>query len=177
MAGGMKGIKQRIKSVRSTMQITKAMELVASSKLRRAKERAERSRPYFEGMAALMNSIGAKGNDSVYLRQRPVKHSLFIVMAGDRGLAGGYNSGAFKLARQAMEGKGAAPVPKPLCHNSVAVHTVEQAERICAAAQRRDLFQLHRPVLPLSAPLMARTARSTSAAVALSICTMLVPSE
>ena len=107
MAGGMKGIKQRIKSVRSTMQITKAMELVASSKLRRAKERAERSRPYFEGMAALMNSIGAKGNDSVYLRQRPVKHSLFIVMAGDRGLAGGYNSGAFKLARQAMEGKNA----------------------------------------------------------------------
>ena len=48
MAGSMKEIKLRIKSVESTMQITKAMELVASSKLRRAKERVEHSRPYFE---------------------------------------------------------------------------------------------------------------------------------
>ena len=48
MAGSMKDIKLRIKSVESTMQITKAMELVASSKMRRAKERVEHSRPYFE---------------------------------------------------------------------------------------------------------------------------------
>ena len=47
-SGNMKDIKRRIKSVQSTMQITKAMELVASSKLRRAKERVEHSRPYFE---------------------------------------------------------------------------------------------------------------------------------
>ena len=52
MAGSMKDIKLRIKSVESTMQITKAMELVASSKMRRAKERVEHSRPYFETLYA-----------------------------------------------------------------------------------------------------------------------------
>ena len=54
MAGSMKEIKLRIKSVESTMQITKAMELVASSKLRRAKERVENSRPYFESAACTL---------------------------------------------------------------------------------------------------------------------------
>ena len=52
MAGSMKDIKLRIKSVESTMQITKAMELVASSKMRRAKERVAHSRPYFETLYA-----------------------------------------------------------------------------------------------------------------------------
>ena len=55
MAGSMKEIKLRIKSVESTMQITKAMELVASSKLRRAKERVEHSRPYFETLYATIH--------------------------------------------------------------------------------------------------------------------------
>ena len=58
MAGAsMKDIKLRIKSVESTMQITKAMELVASSKLRRAKERAERTRPYFETLHTTLTDL------------------------------------------------------------------------------------------------------------------------
>ena len=64
MAGAsMKDIKLRIRSVESTMQITKAMELVASSKLRRAKERQERSRPYFTGLRQTLSDIEAATSD------------------------------------------------------------------------------------------------------------------
>ena len=59
----MKEIKLRIKSVESTMQITKAMELVASSKLRRAKERVENSRPYFETLYATLFDIAAADSE------------------------------------------------------------------------------------------------------------------
>ena len=65
VAGSMKEIKLRIKSVESTMQITKAMELVASSKLRRAKERVENSRPYFETLYATLFDIAAADSESV----------------------------------------------------------------------------------------------------------------
>ena len=98
MAGAsMKDIKLRIKSVESTMQITKAMELVASSKLRKAKERQERCRPYFMGLKQTLESIETATNDfsSPYQQQREIKKRCLIVIAGDRGLAGGYNSNVF----------------------------------------------------------------------------------
>ena len=106
-SGNMKDIKRRIKSVQSTMQITKAMELVASSKMRRAKERALAARPYFNTMYETITRLAAetRDGDSVYTRRRPVKNSLYIVIAGDRGLAGGYNANLFKLAAAEMEGK------------------------------------------------------------------------
>ena len=96
----MKDIKLRIKSVQSTMQITKAMELVASSKLRRAKERAENSRPYFDLLYKSLCDIAAavdSGIESPFLQEREVKKTCYIVIAGDRGLAGGYNSNIFKM--------------------------------------------------------------------------------
>ena len=96
----MKDIKLRIKSVQSTMQITKAMELVASSKLRRAKERAENSRPYFDLLyKSLCDIAAAAGSDveSPFMQKRDVKKTCYIVIAGDRGLAGGYTSNIFKL--------------------------------------------------------------------------------
>ncbi len=98
MAGSMKDIKLRIKSVQSTMQITKAMELVASSKLRRAKERVEQSRPYFETLYRTLYEIAASNTEfsSRYLTQRENKRTCYIVIAGDRGLAGGYNTNIFK---------------------------------------------------------------------------------
>ena len=98
MAASMKNIKLRIKSVESTMQITKAMELVASSKLRRAKERAERSRPYFDTLHATLSDIAYSNTDfsSPYVRQRELKKVCYILIAGDRGLAGGYNTNLFK---------------------------------------------------------------------------------
>ncbi|RHP15438.1 MULTISPECIES: ATP synthase F1 subunit gamma [unclassified Butyricicoccus] len=106
-SGNMKDIKRRIKSVQSTMQITKAMELVASSKMRRAKERALGARPYFNALYQTITRLAGatRGSESVYTRPREVKNSLYIVIAGDRGLAGGYNANLFKLAAAEMQGK------------------------------------------------------------------------
>ena len=113
MAGSMKDIKLRIRSVQSTMQITKAMELVASSKLRHARERMEQARPYFETLQATLADIAAANTEftSPCLARRPVKKTCYIVIAGDRGLAGGYNANLFKLVAQAAEGKECCVLP------------------------------------------------------------------
>ena len=90
-------------SVQSTMQITKAMELVASSKLRKAKERAEVCRPYFETMHQTLVDI-ARGNtdfSSVYARESGNEKRCYVLIAGDRGLAGGYNTNLFKCLEAA----------------------------------------------------------------------------
>lgn len=97
----MKDVKRRIKSVESTMQITKAMQLVASSKLRRAKERALAAQPFFASLYDTMSDIS---NDpafsSIYTKKKVLRSTLFVVIAGDRGLAGGFNSNVLKLAAQ-----------------------------------------------------------------------------
>lgn len=103
MAANMKAVKLRIRSVQSTMQITKAMELVASSKLRKAKERAEVCRPYFETMHQTLVDI-AQGNtdfSSVYARESGNEKRCYVLIAGDRGLAGGYNTNLFKCLEAA----------------------------------------------------------------------------
>lgn len=108
MAGAsMKDIKLRIRSVESTMQITKAMELVASSKLRKAKERQERCRPYFTELKSTLDEIESATSDfsSPYQEQREVKKRCLIMIAGDRGLAGGYNSNIIKAAVEMMQGE------------------------------------------------------------------------
>ena len=101
MAGAnMKAIKRRIKSVESTMQITKAMELVSSSKLRHAKERAEKAVPFFNLLYQTMSEIAsdAVGFRSAYITLREQGAALLIVIAGDRGLAGGFNLNVFRRA-------------------------------------------------------------------------------
>lgn len=106
MAGAsMKDIKLRIRSVESTMQITKAMELVASSKLRKAKERQEHSRPYFTGLKETLVEIESNTRDFVspYQKQREIKKRCLIMIAGDRGLAGGYNSNIIKAVTEKMQ--------------------------------------------------------------------------
>ena len=91
-ASSMKDIKLRIKSVESTMQITKAMELVASSKVRKAKLHAERTRPYFTTLYATLSDIAENNREfsSPYVQARPVTKTCYVLIAGDRGLAGGY---------------------------------------------------------------------------------------
>lgn len=114
MAGaGMKDIKRRIKSVESTMQITKAMELVSSSKLRKAKEKVENSRPYFNILQETILKVldNTKSLKSAYTEVREVKNSLFIVIAGDRGLAGGYNANVIKTAVAEMNKTKAKVIP------------------------------------------------------------------
>lgn len=105
MSASMKDIKDRIKSVEGTMQITKAMELVSSSKLRKAKERAERARPFFNILYETISELSAEmqDKDSIYTAADSTKKPLYIVIAGDRGLAGGYNSNVFKLADPEIE--------------------------------------------------------------------------
>ena len=94
----MKEIKTRIKSVESTKQITKAMELVSSSKFRKAKERAESTKPYFNTLYNTVQDIAKNTSNSrnVFLKERKVNNVCYIVIAGDRGLAGGYNSNILK---------------------------------------------------------------------------------
>ena len=114
MAGvSAKEIKTRIRSMESTKQITKAMEMVAASKLRKAQTQVLNSRPYFEILYATINDIVDANRDfsSPYLTARPVKKSVYVVIAGDRGLAGGYNSNVLKLAASEMEGKNTAVLP------------------------------------------------------------------
>lgn len=114
MAGAsMKDIKIRIKSVESTMQITKAMELVASSKLRKAKERVEKSRPYFNIMHQTLTDIAYSNTEfySPFIVKRDVKKVCYVVIAGDRGLAGGYNNNIFKTVASATEGKDYVVLP------------------------------------------------------------------
>ena len=114
MAGiSTKEIKNRIRSMESTKQITKAMEMVAASKLRKAQAQVLSSRPYFEILYSTINEIVDTSRDfsSAYLTQRPVQKSCYVVIAGDRGLAGGYNSNIFKLVTSQIEGKDAAVLP------------------------------------------------------------------
>lgn len=114
MAGvSTKEIKNRIRSMESTKQITKAMEMVAASKLRHAQARVMNSRPYFEILRDTIANIVSCSEDlsSEYLVQRPVKRSYYIVIAGDRGLAGGYNSNILKLVAAQIEGKDAVVIP------------------------------------------------------------------
>lgn len=114
MAGvSTKEIKNRIRSMESTKQITKAMEMVAASKLRRAQAQIANSRPYFEILHSTIQDILRTNREfeSAYLKQRPVKKVLYIVIAGDRGLAGGYNSNILKMVQSEIQEKDAVVLP------------------------------------------------------------------
>ena len=107
MAGvSTKEIKTRIRSMESTKQITKAMEMVAASKLRRAQAQVANSRPYFETLYSVIRDIVGSGKDDhlPYLKsvRKEGRRVAYVVIAGDRGLAGGYNSNVLKLAYSEM---------------------------------------------------------------------------
>ncbi len=114
MAGvSTKEIKNRIRSMESTKQITKAMEMVASSKLRRAQNQVMDARPYFETLYSAIHQIvdSTADLDSPYLQNREGKPSVYVVIAGDRGLAGGYNSNILKMCHAEMQDKEASVLP------------------------------------------------------------------
>jgi F-type H+-transporting ATPase subunit gamma len=95
----MRSIKRRKGSIQSTQQITKAMKLVSTVKLQRAKGRAEKSKAYFECMYATIKSMLAKTGfiEHPYLKPGASKKKAVIVITSNRGLAGGYNSNVIKL--------------------------------------------------------------------------------
>ena len=148
MAGSMKAVKLRIKSVQSTMQITKAMQLVAASKLRKAKEKADNSKPYLETMLATLTDIANGNNDfrSIYTKSGNDRW-LYVVIAGDRGLAGGYNSNLFKFVEAEIKDKSnvtVLPIGKKSVeffkHRNVPILTEEYAE--VAKVNISDCFQV-----------------------------------
>ncbi len=114
MAGvSTKEIKTRIRSMESTRQITKAMEMVAASKLRQAQAQILGARPYFEILRKAIDDI-AHGNpdfSSPYLHRKEGAKVLYIVIAGDRGLAGGYNSNILKLVMSQIQDREATVLP------------------------------------------------------------------
>lgn len=113
MAEAIKDIKNRIKSIQSTRQITKAMELVASSKLRGARERVDMSRPFFDAYRETIDNImqNSRVTDSVYCSDKTPENPCYCIIGGDRGLAGGYNMNVFKAALAHMENKNCKILP------------------------------------------------------------------
>lgn len=107
MPQAMRDIKRRIRSVSSTKQITKAMELVSSAKLRKARGKLEKTRPYFNTIVRSIQGIlaSSSGIKHPFLDKREVKKSAYIVVTADRGLAGGYNNNVIKLAEQYVKDK------------------------------------------------------------------------
>ena len=149
MAGvSSKEIKTRIRSMESTKQITKAMEMVAASKLRHAQNRVLNSRPYFEILYATINDIVKNNQDfsSPYLTRRPVNKAMYIVIAGDRGLAGGYNSNILKMVDAEIKGSNVTVLPigkKAVDHfksHGVPILTEQYAE--AAAVSIGDCFSI-----------------------------------
>ena len=116
MAGvSTKEIKSRIRSMESTKQITKAMEMVAASKLRRAQTRIASSRPYFEILYSVIQDIASVSPDAsmIYIKQPSEKkcRMIYIVIGGDRGLAGGYNSNIFKHCYAEIQNRDVTVLP------------------------------------------------------------------
>ena len=107
MAKGMRDITREIKSKQNTKQITKAMEMVAASRLRKAQEAAQASRPYAEKLKEVVASIaaGTKGVKHPMLESRPVKKTGYLVITSDRGLAGGYNANILRKVTQTIREK------------------------------------------------------------------------
>ena len=102
----LKEVKERIKSVSSTQQITKAMKMVAAAKLRRAQDRIIQLRPYSEKLTGLVANVSSGNTEEgmdTYSEVRDIKKVLFVAVTSDRGLCGAFNSNIFKAVRAAME--------------------------------------------------------------------------
>lgn len=108
MAGQLKEVRNRIKSVQSTQQITKAMKMVSAAKLRRAQDAIIQMRPYARKLQEMLSNIvsNAEGGLGISLAtERPVEKVLLIVITSDRGLAGAYNANIIKLAKSLIAEK------------------------------------------------------------------------
>lgn len=116
MGADIKQLRTRIKSVDSTLHLTKAMELVASSKIRRATESMNRGKAYAAAFDETMGMLASmhECQKSPYMAKREGDRLLLVVVAGDRGLAGGYNANIFRLMREYPEAK-VIPIGKRTC--------------------------------------------------------------
>ncbi|HET9431017.1 MAG TPA: ATP synthase F1 subunit gamma [Chitinophagaceae bacterium] len=102
MAGQLKEVRNRIKSVQSTQQITKAMKMVSAAKLRRAQDAIIQMRPYAKKLQEMLSNIVSNSDGEVNMKlatERPIEKVLLIVITSDRGLAGAFNANVIKLAK------------------------------------------------------------------------------
>ncbi len=108
MSGALKEVRNRIKSVQSTQQITKAMKMVSAAKLRRAQDAITQMRPYAHKLQEMLSNIVSNSDGDVKVAlaaERTIEKVLIIVVTSDRGLCGGYNSNLIKLAKQVIKDK------------------------------------------------------------------------
>jgi F-type H+-transporting ATPase subunit gamma len=108
MSGQLKEVRNRIKSVQSTQQITKAMKMVSAAKLRRAQDAITQMRPYAQKLQEMLSNIVSSGDEDVsgsLAAERGKESVLLIVITSDRGLAGGYNANIIKLAKETIATK------------------------------------------------------------------------
>ena len=112
-----KEIRTKIGSIKSTQKITKAMEMVAASKMRKAQQSMERSRPYAERIRQMVGHIANASSEyqHCYMKERDVKRVGFIIVSTDRGLCGGLNINLFKQAIKAMSSWRDKEVDVDLC--------------------------------------------------------------
>ena len=115
MSGQLKEVRNRIKSVTSTQQITKAMKMVSAAKLRRAQDAIIQMRPYAQSMQDILSNIVSSASSDISLPLadvRPIEKVLLIPITSDRGLCGAYNANVIKLTRQTIATKYAAQAAK-----------------------------------------------------------------
>ncbi len=122
-------IRRRIRSVRSTQQITRAMKMVAAARLRRAQERVINARPYAEQMMALLRSVAARTEDRSHplLANRPVERILLVLVTADRGLCGAFNANLIRAAQAYL-----------------AEHRGVEVSLLAVGRKGRDFFRRHR---------------------------------
>lgn len=119
MSGALKEVRNRIKSVQSTQQITKAMKMVSAAKLRRAQDAITQMRPYARKLQDMLSNIVSDSDSAAggsLSAERTVEKVLFIVITSDRGLAGAYNSNVIKLARTTIAEKYSSQFQKGNVH-------------------------------------------------------------
>ncbi|MBP0979720.1 MAG: ATP synthase F1 subunit gamma [Oscillospiraceae bacterium] len=101
---GVKDIKRRKKTIENTMKITKAMELVAFSKLRKSKEQVSKTAPFFDEIYNTIKNISCldKNLNNIFLKNNIIKKRCYVIIAGDKGLAGSYNGNILRTAQSEL---------------------------------------------------------------------------
>jgi len=119
-------IRRRIRSVKNTQQITRAMKMVAAARLRKAQERVLNARPYANQMLALLGSLTARVEQRVHplLQERPIKNILLVLVSGDKGLAGAFNTNLIRATQ-----------------NFVAEHHDQKISMIAVGRKGRDFYR------------------------------------
>ncbi|HLY60505.1 MAG TPA: ATP synthase F1 subunit gamma [Terriglobia bacterium] len=119
-------IRRRIRSVKNTQQITRAMKMVAAARLRRAQERVLNARPYANQMLTLLGSLTARVEQRVHplLQERPIKNILLVLVSGDKGLAGAFNTNLIRATQ-----------------NYLAEHGDQKVSMIAVGRKGRDFYR------------------------------------